>query len=169
MNKLKLLLVSTILICSNTFALPDDKEQRVDVSSDSSELFLDENKVIHYGTEENPVVINQGSMRIEGQEVTIINENGEPKTITAIGNPARFQQQPEVDKAIIYGKGDKIFFDNTIQFLTMNEDAELIQEGNILRGFHVEYDMVAQKARANSNGNEEDRVNMVIQPENGNQ
>ena len=160
-SPLSLLLAS--LLTSSVQALPDDRDQEVVVNADSSEIFMNEGRVVYYGTADNHATITQGSMVVSGEEITIEREEGNPRKITATGSPARFQQQPALDKEIIHGSANTITYDHATQHLVMEEAAELIQENNRINGYFVEYDMQSSRARAASRDDE--RINMTIQPD----
>ncbi|MDT8398262.1 MAG: lipopolysaccharide transport periplasmic protein LptA [Pseudomonadales bacterium] len=145
-------------------ALPDDKNQDIIVNANSSEVFLDEGKVIYRGLPQQPAVVTQGSRKISGLEIIVERSEGEIRRITVSGTPAHFQQQPEIDKGIIYAEGETILYEEDKQLLTVNESARLIQEGNTLSGYRIEYNFEAKTARAMSR-NSEEQVNMVIPPQ----
>ena len=148
-------------------ALPEDRQQEVVVDADHSDLYIDEGIVVHYGSEDAPAVITQGSMRVEGSQITIENSSSnrsEPGKITAVGNPARFQQQPAVDKGIVYARGNTIIYDDEAQLLTLEGAAGFTQDGNTISASHIDYDLEAGRARASSPEGE-GRVQMVIPPQ----
>lgn len=153
------------LIPATAGALPDDREQPIEIDALSSETLLDEGLTIYYGSSEDPAVITQGSMRIAGEEITVKRADGRVEAITVTGAPARFEQQPAVDEAVIQGSGRTVTYDRAAQLLTIEEDARLMQAGNTLNGYHVEYDMAANRVDAHSRDNG-DRINVSIQPDN---
>lgn len=148
-------------------ALPEDKDQEVVVvASLGGEVSLDDGVTVFRGTESQPAVITQGSMEISGLEITIEAEGGDLSKIsriTAAGKPASFQQQPKIDAAIVYAKGDTIIYDDVAQLITIDGSAELNQDKNVLTGHRIEYEIDTKKARAESGGSE-DRVNLSITP-----
>lgn len=153
------------LIPAAAGALPDDREQPIDIDASSSETLLDEGLTIYYGSSEEPAVITQGSMRITGEEITVKRVDGAVAVVTVTGSPARFEQQPEIDEAVIHGSGRTVTYDRAAQLLSIEEDARLVQGGNTLAGYHVEYDMEAKRVNARSR-DDGDRINMSIQPDN---
>lgn len=145
-------------------ALPDDREKPINIDASSNEVLLDEGLTIYYGSSEEPAVISQGSMRIAGQEISVKRVDGAVEIFTVTGSPARFEQQPGVDQAIIHGSGGKVTYDRAAQLLTIEEDARLIQGDNTLNAYHVEYDMAANRVNAKSR-DDADRIHMSIQPD----
>jgi lipopolysaccharide export system protein LptA len=161
------LALALLFLPAAVFALPEDKDQEVVVvASLGGEVSLDDGITTFRGTESQPAVITQGSMEISGLEITIEAEGGDLSKIsriTAAGKPASFQQQPKIDAAIVYAKGDTIVYDDVAQLITINGSAELSQDTNILTGHLIEYEIETKKARAQSGGSD-DRVNMSITP-----
>lgn len=145
-------------------ALPDDREQPIDIEALSSELLMDEGLVIYRGNSDDPAVITQGSLRISGEEITLTRRDGVVQLITVTGSPARFQQQPELDQAVVHGSGLLITYDSPLQLLTLEEEAQVEYGGNILNGYRVEYDMTVSRVNAQSR-DDNDRINVSIQPD----
>lgn len=162
----KVPLTIMILIAGSTaLALPDDREQPIQVDADSNEIFMDEGRAIYYGAENEPAVITQGSLKISGMEIIIERDDaGNLSNMAATGNPARFQQQPQVESSVIHGQANSIHYNHDIQLLTLEEEAELLQDNNRVQGYFVEYDMANNRTKARSR-DDEDRVNMTIQPD----
>ena len=158
-----------LLFPLTALALPEDKDQEVVVvASRGGEVSLDEGITIFRGTVEQPASITQGTMEITGLEITIRADDGDLSKIskiTAAGKPASFQQQPKIDQSVVYARGETIVYDDSSQLITINGDAELTQDRNILTGHLIEYEIENKKARAESSGGS-DRVNMSITPKN---
>lgn len=169
MIKTKILLASLVtlyasgLFSSSVQALPEDAKQEIIVDANSSEFDLGLGVVIHHGTPDHLVVITQGSLKITGLEVTIERLNGLVHKITATGQPARFQQQPQSDQEIMYVSAQLIAFNNTAQLLSLDGEAELIQDGDILTGGHIDYDLNTRKGNVTP-GNTDSRLRMIIPP-----
>lgn len=157
-----------LLLPISVFALPEDKDQDVVVvASLGGEVSLEDGITVFRGTLEQPAVITQGSMEISGVEITIEAKDGDLSRInkiTATGAPARFHQQPNLDSAIVYAKGENIIYDDGAQLITISGSAELSQDRKVISGHLIEYEIENKKARAES-GSTEERVNMSISPE----
>lgn len=146
-------------------ALPDDREQPVEIDADSNEFLMEEGTAIYYGSESEPATITQGSLKISGLKIVFEqDEAGNPSSMTATGNPARLQQQPEVNGSIVHASGDTIHYEHASQVVTLEGNAELRQDTSLLQGDFVEYDMLNKRSRATAR-NEGGRINMTIQPE----
>lgn len=140
--------VALFLLSAGANALPEDASQQIDIDANSNQVDLDLGLVIYRGTPETPVRVSQGSMLITGTEVRIEMRDGALQRATAIGSPARFQQQPAADKAIVHVSGQTLTFDNAAQVLTADVAVELIQAGYTVNANHIDYDIKAGRANA---------------------
>tara|TARA_R110000824_G_scaffold7892_3_gene35663 strand:- start:9233 stop:9733 length:501 start_codon:yes stop_codon:yes gene_type:complete len=138
-------------------ALPEDLNQDMLTSCPArSESFLDQGLEICRGTENEPAVMSQGSLKLSGLEITIEREAGLIQKVTASGSPASFQQQPEINQAVVFANGANIIFDNVAQLIIIEGAATFSQEGTInTSAEHIEYDIANRKLDAT-------QMNMVI-------
>src|SRR5690606_6722372 len=79
------------------------------------------------------------------------------------GTPARFEQQPAPEDALIHASGRIIVYDNESSFLTIDVEAQLEQAGNTVRGHHIDYDLAARTFKA-SGSEQGEQVRMIILP-----
>lgn len=138
-------------------ALPEDLNQDLLTSCPAlSESYLDQGLEICRGTSEEPAQISQGSLRLSGLEITIERVQGVIHQVTATGAPASFQQQPEIDQAIVYANGERIVFNNGEQTITIEGGASFSQAGTIdTTAARIDYDITNRKLDAT-------QMNMVI-------
>lgn len=159
MNKLlsPLFLISFGLLTSTSLALPEDINQDMITSCPArSESFLDQGLEICRGTSNEPAEINQGSLNLSGLEIRIEREQGNISTITVSGSPAAFQQQPEIEQAVVYASGSSITFNNENQMIIIQGSAAFSQEGTIdTTAERIEYDIANRKLDAT-------QMNMII-------
>ncbi len=159
MNRLFGLLFTTTLslFTTYTWSLPNDLNQDMVTSCPAqSESFLDQGLEICRGTIDEPAEINQGSLKLSGLEFRIEREQGFIRMISATGSPASFQQQPEIDQAIVYANGSNIIFNNDTQILVIQGNASFSQEGTLdTTADRIEYDIANRKLDAS-------QMNMVI-------
>lgn len=164
MNKKLPIFLILLLSLANpmaSYALPEDREKPIDVKSSSNDYYQDEGIIIYIGS----VVATQGSLKIEGDRAEGVIENGALVYLKITGNPARYQQQPQADKDIIYGSGNTLTYDQNKNLVIMEENAQLIAEGNTLTGYHIEYDVELRLTSATAK-NEQDLVNLEVTREN---
>jgi Uncharacterized protein conserved in bacteria len=71
-----------------TFALPEDRDQPIEINADSAVINEKENRARYEGA----VVVTQGTLKLNGDVVDLsTNESGEVDSFVATGGPARFE------------------------------------------------------------------------------
>ena len=120
-------------------ALPEDANQPIDVTYDSSQLLLDEGKQVYYGSPEKPAQITQGTLKITGQEITIERSDGEVKKVTVTGTPAHYEQQPAIDQAVVTAEGETIILDYATQHMSAIGQVRFTQGNDQWTGCQVDY------------------------------
>lgn len=165
LTKLPLACLSLLfLYATGAYSLPDDENQEIVIEASRNEIFLDQGIVIYYGESGMPAEMTQGSLIITGMEIEIERRDGQLHTITAKGNPATFQQQPQVNQAIVYANASTLSLDNTAGMLNLDGNAELTQGGTVVSGQHIEYDRSAERIISDSRDSQ-GRIRMVIPPQ----
>jgi lipopolysaccharide export system protein LptA len=146
-------------LACNVAALPEDRQQTIVIdNSDGDAEFTGEDVTLH-GTVDKPARVTQGTMQISGIEIHLDKQNGEVQSITASGNPARFQQQPAADEAIVHVSGQNMKLDNARQIVTVDTNAEYRKGEDSMRAAHLDYNM--ETGAAGGSGG----VQMIIQPQ----
>ena len=82
--------------------LPEDQQQPIHVTADSA---VQENNIVTY---RGNVLIVQGSIRIDADQVVIYHDKGKLQKAVATGKPAHFQEQPEADGGLITGSANTL-------------------------------------------------------------
>ena len=101
----RLLLSSLLLIASSlALALPDDANQPISIVADSA-IKDDKLGLTIY---EGNVSITQGSLNILADKVTVFIVAEQVSKMVAIGKPASFKQQPNVDAEDVIAKADTL-------------------------------------------------------------
>lgn len=140
-------------------ALPDDQQQPIHVTANSA--VQENNKVTYLGN----VVIVQGSVRIEADQVVIQHEKGKLQKATATGKPARFQQQPDVDGGLITGSATTLIYHNSDQRVELLQDALVDRDKSTVKSDRIEYLLPSKTVRADTSpNNASSRVEMILQP-----
>ena len=151
----RLLLSSLLLIASSlALALPDDANQPISIVADSA-IKDDKLGLTIY---EGNVSITQGSLNILADKVTVFIVAEQVSKMVAIGKPASFKQQPNVDAEDVIAKADTIDYFILDKKITLTENALLNQGGSTLTGKIINYDLDDAKAKA------EGGVQVVMQP-----
>lgn len=147
------------LASSLTLSLPEDRYQPINVQA---------NKAVQNNSPEQmttvytgDVVITQGSMKINGDEVTIVSQNGEIQHLVAVGQPARFEQQSSADKAPVIAHGNTIDYRLAKDLVVLKEQASIEQEGSLVTGAQIDYNISEERVVANGG---KDRVNITLPP-----
>lgn len=140
-------------------ALPDDQQQPIHVTANSA---IQENNIVTY---RGNVVIVQGSVRIEADQVVILHEKGKLQKATATGKPARFQQQPDLDGGLITGSANTLIYHNSDQRVELLQDAFVDRDKSTVKSDRIEYLLPSKTVRADSSANTTpSRVEMILQP-----
>lgn len=162
-----LLLTSTLAL-----ALPEDNQQPIAVQADRAEHSSKLNKAttLYIGN----VSMQQGSLVIRGDKVTILSENRAVSEIIATGSPAQFTQQPAADQPVVLAKAETIHYRLSQDSISLLEQASLSQGESFVTGNHIDYNMLTAEVKAiggssetNDDGTEaaSGRVNMILEPQ----
>lgn len=150
------------LLCDTACALPTDKAQEMKFSTKSSSYDSKQGRLVLNGQ----VKINQGTLQITADKVTLIyDQNQKLQSLVAEGVPARYQQQPEVDKPIIHAEANSITYNLSKEHLALEKNALVEQKGATTRGGRIDYDITAGTVSASGAGNTNGVVEFVIPPQ----
>jgi len=169
-------LLPVILLASpiTGMSLPEDREQAINIQADSAERSASngKEKTIYTGN----VVMVQGSLKINGDLITILSENRSVTEIIALGKPAGFSQQTELEKPPTEGQAEKIQYQLVNDTVVMLNKASLVQGASVITGERIDYNMVTAQVKATGmvgvdaagnpkKGDENSgRVNMILEP-----
>ena len=156
------LLASFLLLVSQLcLALPHDREQPIHISAD--EALRDEKRgvTVYSGN----VQMNQGSMHIEADRVTIYHIEAEADKIVARGQPAKMRQRPDLEKGPVHARALIIEYYQREQKVLLREEARVEQDGAIVTGDSIDYFIAQQLVKADSDAARDgNRVQVVIPP-----
>lgn len=167
MNHVKLSLQKLALIASlagtcSVWALPSDKNDTIRGSADN--LTVDQKNGV--ATYTGSVEIRQGSLIINADSIIIhTNAEGGVEKMIASGKPAKFQQQPEEMQGIVTAAAKQITYTPNNEHLLLVEDASVEQNGAVMSGPYIDYDLVKEvmKAEGSTKG-EGQRIEIIIPP-----
>lgn len=151
-------LVWVALFAPLAMALPEDADQPIHIRADNAEIDQQQGLVVYRGK----VRVDQGTLRVTADEMTVEYVEQKVVKITAIGTPAHYQQQIEVDKEQVKAHSSTIIYYTQDERLDLLGDAFLTQEGNEITGDQIKYDIVEGKVDAQAQS--DDRVRMILQP-----
>jgi lipopolysaccharide export system protein LptA len=128
-----LLFISNIVIAQS----PDDT-QPLTINSDSFHFDNQTGIATYTGN----VLATQGSRRLTGDRLEVHRDEKTQKMSEIIvhGNPARYEGLTDPDKPLLHAQAKLITYKITTQFLTLQNDAQVEQQGNIYRADKIEYD-----------------------------
>lgn len=150
---------------SQALALPTDKNETIRGSADK--LTVDQKNGV--ATYTGSVIIQQGTLVISADSIVIhTNADNDVEKMIAQGAPARFQQQPEQEQGLVTAAAKQITYTPDNQRLLLIEDASVEQNGAVMKGPRIDYDLVKEVMKAaggtsSPNGTAE-RIEIVIPP-----
>lgn len=114
-------------------------------------------------TFEGDVKLKQGSININADKIIVTRNanSGEIEAIQGFGKPALFSQLTD-DGKTLSGQAFELNYQLSTDKLIMTKEAQLSQDGNLIRGSKITYQISSQKLVADSDENE--RVSTVLQP-----
>lgn len=157
-----LLLAGLTPVCG-VQALPDDRDQIIEIESITAEFRETEGLTIYSGE----VNLQQGSILLKADRLTLFAEKGRVSRLLAEGN-AYYEQIPEVGADKVVARGRSIEYLLSEDVITLNQNASLTHEGATMNGNLITYDVRNNLLIANSlPGSADDRIRVVLPPING--
>lgn len=146
----------------NAQALANDQQQPIRITADKA--LRDDKKGVTVYT--GNVQMQQGSLQIAANTITISDSEGQARKIVAAGKPAKLQQQPAPEQAMLYAQAHQIEYDNDTGKVRFHHQARIEQDGSKVTGDTIDYDINQQIVKADSgNKTGTDRVEVVIPPQ----
>ena len=148
------------LIAPSVFALPEDRDQPIEIAADNAVINAKQNQAEYTGA----VLVTQGALKLEGELVNLkTNEAGEVETFVSKGQPARFENlRQKTDKVPVRGRAFTIEYSYDTDRVVLTGDAEITTEDSEFSGSEITYDLNTGEVTAS--GNRSKRVNMTMQP-----
>ena len=140
-------------------ALPGDREQAIHISADKA--LRDEKKglTVYSGN----VALDQGSLHISADRITVYRIEEEGDKIIAKGQPALVQQQANENEDVMRAHADVIEYYKSEDRLRLHSNAQIEQGGSTVKGQTIDYFITQQLVKAVSDQSQEDsRVEVVI-------
>lgn len=149
--------ICAALIASNTFALPEDRTKPITGNADKLEMDQKTGVATYSGN----VELNQGSLIIRANIIRVFSgPNNSIQKITAQGNPAHFSQQPSSDQKVVNASATEITYSPEDERLLLVENAQIEQDGQMLKAPHIDYDLLKEVMKADQVGTS--RVDIFI-------
>lgn len=109
------------------------------------------------------IQIKKTGMTINANQANIKLVKRQLKSFILKGQPVHFKYLV-ADDSRARGQANNITFDLTTRVITLDGDAELVGEGNELKGEHIEYDIDSERLKANNQGKGDGRVHLIFEP-----
>ncbi len=139
-------------------ALQDDADKPIHITGKTAQIDQVKQTLVYRGD----VRIDQGTLRVVADEMTVEYENERVVKIVARGTPARYQQQLAENQGHVRANANVIVYHTQAEALDLEGSARLLQHGNELTGERIRYDIVQGKVDAQATGN--GPVRMILQP-----
>lgn len=150
-----------LMASATAMALPDDREKTISIESNSAERNEKTGLTVYRGN----VIISQGSILIEADEITLHYQGKKISRIECTGTPASYQQIPEAEGQPMIARAENIDYLLAEDQIILKRNAELSRNGTIIKGDSIDYDIKNEtwKAKGNDLG-EQKRIQLVIPP-----
>lgn len=145
-----------------TQALPEDREQPIRITADQALRDEKQGVTIYTGN----VKLTQGSLKIDSDKLTIYHGGQDLDRIVAEGTPANLEQRPDPDKGLMKARARSITYYQLEDRIHLQQEAQIEQDGNIVTGNSIDYFIEKELVRADSTGDSNGRVQVVIPPQN---
>lgn len=158
--RLPILLMLAAFCVPQALALSTDKDQPIDIEADSVDIDEGRGTSVYRGN----VTLNQGSMRLQADRVTVHHRGREATRFVAEGNPVRFRQLPDDGKEYNKARARRAEYEVDSEIITLIDDAELIHGKDTFASDRIVYDRVKATVRGGAAAEGKSRVKIRIQP-----
>lgn len=151
-----------MLAATLSFALPEDRQQSIQIQADESSFDAEAGTSTLTGA----VQIDQGTLRIRAETVTITDDNGRLVRIVAEGqpgNPATYQQRPNVGESVVQAEAQRIEYAIVQERIELRGAAHLTQADREFVGEAISYDI--KEGRVTAHSEQPGGVRLKWQPE----
>ena len=141
--------------------LSEDNNQPMLIEADTAELDDKKGISIYKGN----VKVTQGTLVLTGDTMTVYNNGDDISKVVVNGSPATYKQRPDGKDQDINAKALLMEYFKTPEKVILSKEAEVEQEGDILRSERIVYDVEKDQVSAGTN-NPNQRVRITLQPKN---
>lgn len=166
-NKCIYIIISCFFMYTSVLvqALPDDRDQEITIESDEAEFREADGVTLYTGN----VRMQQGSILLTADNITIYTEDNKIARLVARGNLAQYEQQPELNGEKIYAKAKIIEYLLLQDVINLKQQATLTQQGASLAGSLIVYDvrkhvLTANRAKSTNKTPNKERVRVTLPP-----
>ncbi len=160
LSKSSAALLISIAIGSAAQALPEDRRQAINLSSDKATY--ENNRGIYTGN----VSMSQGSLKIRADKLIIVESDRKVQKVIAHGSPAHFEQQPRAGEGVVVASARLIEYSLSDEEILLQRDATIRHQGSKISGDRIVYSGRKQMVIADGGSHSLDgRVQMTLQPQ----
>ncbi len=141
------------------WSLSSDREQPMLIEADRAELDDAKGISIYRGN----VRVTQGTLLLTGEIMTVYNKGDEVQKVIMEGVPATYQQRPDNKDQDVRARALHMEYFTNPEKIVLTKQAEVEQEGNLLRSERIVYDVPLDRVNAGTTEPDE-RVRITIQP-----
>jgi len=150
------------LVPAAGWALSTDRDQPMSIEADRVELNDGKGISTYHGN----VKVTQGTLELTGDTMTVYNKGNKVEKVIMEGKqgkPATYKQRPDNKDQDVRAKALRMEYFTDPEYIVLQKQAEVEQEGDRLRSERIEYDVARDKVNAGTNQPNE-RVRITIQP-----
>lgn len=153
-----LLALSTASAAWETSGLPEDRRQAIEITAEQAVRDEKAGYTVYIGD----VILEQGSLHIEADRLTVFHRNEAPERIVALGEPATMTQQPRIDGGLVRASAREIVYEQSRELVVLRKTASIEQDGALVSGESIEYFMAEQRVHAAASTGDDARVQVII-------
>lgn len=162
----KLLPTLLLLLCAQP-CLAERADRDKPVHLDADQVLIDDAK--QTSTFTGNVRLTQGTLRILGNRIVVVQDKDGFKHGTAYGHPASYRQKREGLNEYVEGYGDRIEYDTRAETVDFFGQARIQRNQDEVRGEHINYNAKTEIFRVDGDqaavaGSPPQRVHAVLQP-----
>lgn len=162
------LAVATLCLCSSSaWALPGDRDQSMTIQADQG-AFRSGSGEAHF---QGNVHLKQGSLEVWADTLDVTRDpaTGVIEFLEARGEPARYQEQPDVDEPLIHVEGQRIEYRPQEDIIITEGGGRLEQNDSEITAEYIQYNLVEEtlsvrSVRSQTDNPEAPQATWIIQP-----
>lgn len=144
----------------NALALDSDSKQPIYIEANTATYDEKTGQTVYTGD----VKATQGSLDVQGDQMTVYQKGGQTEKIIVTGNPTRLKQTPEGGKEDIHGTSQRADYFPDTGILILYDKALVWQGQNSTASDIIEYDTKNGLFKAGSPTTGSKRVHVKMQP-----
>ena len=143
------------------FAVPVDAEQPMHIRAQAAEFDHANGRAVYLGG----VEVQQGTLRVTGERMTVHYLDARLVRITANGEPARYRQVSATDGSLVRASASRITYHPGNERIELSGGARLARANNDVAGDIIHYDIASGTVDAEATG--QGPVRVILRPASG--